>query len=319
MEYIAYGGVITNRLLYTDKTCIQDIMGGSGFYSFSALRLCTPKALLVAGVGPDFDEFYGKWMDHNLCSRAGLKVNMDKTTYNELVYAPDGTYVEYSIYGPEYEAKNAPKMKLPGEDLLPFLGDAKGICINVALDEHCADLLTEAKKKHPFKVMWEAPASAISELTAIYAGEGLDGLRRRLKGVDLFSTNKPESFEIFGVSTVEEAITLYQALGMPVYYRVGTKGAYMIEGAEVAYVPMISLVPHEQEIDPTGCGNSSTAAAMWAYCEGFDLLKSCIVGNVVAAYNVRQYGPYPNLLEEDHREMMAHVERIYRDIKKKTK
>ena len=51
MEYIAYGGVITNRLLYTDKTCIQDIMGGSGFYSFSALRLCTPKALLVAGVG----------------------------------------------------------------------------------------------------------------------------------------------------------------------------------------------------------------------------------------------------------------------------
>ena len=208
MEYIAYGGVITNRLLYTDKTCIQDIMGGSGFYSFSALRLCTPKALLVAGVGPDFDEFYGKWMDHNLCSRAGLKVNMDKTTYNELVYAPDGTYVEYSIYGPEYEAKNAPKMKLPGEDLLPVLEDAKGICINVALEEHCADLLTEAKKKHPSKVMWEAPASAISELTAIYAGEGLDGLRRRLKGVDLFSTNKPESFEIFGVSTVEEAITL---------------------------------------------------------------------------------------------------------------
>ena len=33
MEYIAYGGVITNRLLYTDKTCIQDIMGGSGFYT----------------------------------------------------------------------------------------------------------------------------------------------------------------------------------------------------------------------------------------------------------------------------------------------
>ena len=137
--------------------------------------------------------------------------------------------------------------------------------------------------------------------------------------MDLFSTNKPESFEIFGVSTVEEAIARYQALGMPVYYRVGTKGAYMIEGTEVAYVPMISLVPHEQEIDPTGCGNSSTAAAMWAYCEGFDLLKSCIVGNVVAAYNVRQYGPYPNLLEEDHQEMMAHVERIYRDIKKKTK
>ena len=39
----------------------------------------------------------------------------------------------------------------------------------------------------------------------------------------------------------------------------------------------------------------------------------------MAAYNVRQYGPYPNLLDEDHQEMMAHVERIYRELKEKTK
>lgn len=315
MEYIAYGAVITNRLLYTDNTCISDIMGGSGLYSFSALRLCTPKSMLLAGVGKDFEDYYGPWLDRNRCCKDGFRQVVEKTTYNELVYAPDGTYVEYSIYGPEYEAENLPKTLLTGQDLLPFLDDAKGVCVNVAMDDAFSETLLEAKKKHPFRVMWEVPASAVSELSGIFAKEGFPGLKRRLRGIDLFSANRPESFEIFGVSTVEEAIAAFQKLGIPCYYRVGTKGAYMIEGESAAHVPMISLVPREQEIDPTGCGNSSTAAAMWAYCEGFDLLKSCIVGNVIAAYNVRQYGPYPDLGANAHREMMAHVERIYQSMR----
>lgn len=315
MEYIAYGAVITNRLLYTDKTCIPDIMGGSGLYSFAALRLCTPKSMLLAGVGGDFEEFYGPWMDHNQCCKDGLLRVVDKTTYNELVYAPDGTYIEYSIYGPEYEAENVKKTILSGADLLPFLDDAKGVCINAGIDGAFSSVLLEAKKKHPFRVMWEVPASAISELAEIFRKDGFAGLKKRLRGVDLFSTNKPESFEIFGVSTVEEAVRAFQQLGMPCYYRVGTKGAYMIEGDQYAHVPMISLVPREQETDPTGCGNASTAAAMWAYCEGFDLRKSCVVGNVAAAYNVRQYGPYPELGAGAHEEMMAHVERIYQGMK----
>ena len=315
MKYIALGAVITNRLLFTDHKIVSDVMGGSGLYSFAALRLCTPESLLVAGVGPDFEEFYGKWFDENGCSYAGLFRPVDKTTYNELVYAPDGTYVEYSIYGPEYEKANVPKTIPTGKDLLPFLSDCKGINANVNIDAETADLLVEEKKRHPFRVMWEVPASAIGELAQIRAQGGLEALRQRLRGIDLFSTNKPESFEIFGVSTVEEAIACFQELGLPSYYRVGSKGAYMIEGKDYAYVPMISLVPREQEIDPTGCGNTSTAAAMWAYCEGFDLLKTCIVGNVAAAYNVQQYGPYLDLSEKTHREMMAHVERIYQERK----
>lgn len=315
MEYIAYGAVITNRLLHTDKPCISDIMGGSGLYSFSALRMCTPKAMLVAGIGADFDMYYGPWMEKNGCVREGLKRNMERTAYNELVYSPDGTYVEYSIYGPDCEKETNKKMVLPGQDLLPFLGDAKGVCINVAIDNEMSRMLADAKKAHPFQVMWEVPASAIGELTEIFAKSGPEGLKQRLSAVDIFSTNKPESFTIFGVNSIEDAVDQFRKLGIPVYYRVGTKGVYMICGEETAYVPMVSLVPREQEIDPTGCGNSSTAAAMWGYCETGDFLKSCIIGNVMAAYNVLQYGPYPNLTEQTHAQMMAHVERIYQELK----
>lgn len=315
MKYIAMGAVITNRLMYTDGRVISDIMGGSGLYSFGALRLCTPESLLVAGVGPDFEQFYGKWFDENNCCYEGLYRPVDKTTYNELVYSADGTYIEYSIYGPEYEKANLAKTIPSAKDVVPFLTDAKGVCVNVYIDDNDADILMAQKEKHPFKVMWEVPASAISELAHIYADGGMAALKARLRGVDIFSTNKPESFEIFGVSSVEDAIKRFGELGMPCYYRVGSKGAYMIEGSESAYVPMISIVPREQEIDPTGCGNTSTAAAMWAYCEGFDLLKTCVVGNVAAAYNVRQYGPYPDMSQKTHDEMMAHVERIYRERK----
>lgn len=315
MEYIAYGAVITNRLIYADKSTISDIMGGSGFYAYSGLRLCTPKSMLLAGVGEDCDTYYGQWLDRNQGCRDGLKVEAEKSCYNELVYAQDGTYIEYSIYDEADQPGKVAGFQLPPRELEPFLGDAKGVCLSVPIDEELSDILVRAKEKHPFKVMWEVPASMVSTLAKAFAQEGYAGLKKHLRGVDIFSTNKPESFEIFGVSRVEDGIEAFKKLGMPCYYRMGTRGACMIEGDQCATVPMICLVPHDREVDPTGCGNSSTAAAMWAYCEGYDLLKTCIVGNVVAAYNVQQYGPYPDAGAETHAEMMAHVERIYRDLR----
>lgn len=314
MEYLVYGSVITNRLIFTDGKRMDSVMGGGGFFSFAGLRMCTPSVEFVAGVGPDFEDYYGAWYDLNGCCKTGLVRNMRRTCYWQLTYAPDGTYEEHSIYGPEVTKEDWKNMALAPEDFPPIGEDTKGVYFNSNITPELGDMLLKAKKDHPFKVMWEVPASQIAGLGEIYAKDGMEGLRRRMEAVDILSTNKPESFAIFGVSTVEEAIRAFQELGLPCYYRVGTKGAYMIEGDEVAYVPMVSLVPREKEIDPTGCGNSSTAGAMWAYCEGFDLLKTCIVGNVVAAYNVQQYGPYPDLREHTFREMMEHVERIYHSM-----
>ncbi len=316
MKYIANGAVITNRIIFGDGRVIENLMGGGGFYAFTALRLCTRDSMLVSGVGRDFDEFYGEWYDRNECCRDGLLVKVEKTNYNELKYFPDGRYVEYSIYGPEYEAENYPKTVLTPKEFEPFVGDARGVYYGSVVNAETNAELGELKKGRSFKLMWEIPESNVDPAGEIYRAGGLNALRDHMKHVDIFSCNKPESFRIFGVDNVEDAIACLKRLELPVYYRVGSKGAYMIDRGEAYFVPMISSVARELEIDPTGCGNTSTAAAMWAYCEGMDPLMCCVVGNVVASFNVRQYGPFVDMSEGSQKEMMRFCEKVYAELKK---
>ncbi len=314
MKYIADGSVITNRLIFTDGRVIEDIMGGSGMYAFAALRQCTPDSMLLSGVGEDFEKYYGEWFNRNNCTRDGLYVRSDKTIYNELVYDPEGKYIEYSIYGDEYEFYNIPEMIMSAKDYEPFISEVKGISRSSGIDEEFEKGMLEYKKKYDFKLMWEIPESQVDSLGESFRHGGMDEVKERLKIVDIFSCNKPESYRIFGTDNVEDSVKMLKQLDRPVYFRVGSAGACMIDEGKEYFVPMISSVPREQEIDPTGCGNSSTAAAMWAYCEGYDPLMCCIIGNVIASYNVRQYGPYPDMSEKTQKETLELAQTIYKKM-----
>ena len=57
-------------------------------------------------------------------------------------------------------------------------------------------------------------------------------------------------------------------------------------------------------MDPTGCGNCSTAAAMVGMAEGFEPARIAAFANVAADYNALQLGPYP-LFSEGLRAKMA--------------
>ena len=48
-------------------------------------------------------------------------------------------------------------------------------------------------------------------------------------------------------------------------------------------------------VDPTGCGNVSTAAALYGWCEGYEPKKIARLANISAAYNLLQYGPCPKV------------------------
>ena len=89
--------------------------------------------------------------------------------------------------------------------------------------------------------------------------------------MDYYSLNRPESFDLFGVKTEEAAIEKMQQIGVPCFYRVGKRGAYFIKDGEVAFEPSVELGP---QMDPTGCGNSSTAACFAAMCKGWLLYTS---------------------------------------------
>lgn len=329
MKYIVEGATITNRLLFLDGRVQNDIMGGGSFYAYTATRMCTEDCLFVSSVGKDHDKFYGKWFDDNHCSKEGLFYQLDKTMYNELKYFPDGSYIEYSIYGKHYTEEELAQMRKTGlvflgeedpeelkkqvvdlEKVVPFMDDAKGIYSATNLTERNTQLFLD-HKKNGCRLMWEIPATGVEPAHQVYLQGGIEGLKHHLRAVDILSINRNECSIIFGVNTDEEIIPLLKQLQIPVYYRVGIDGAYMIVDNKDYFVPMISTVPAEQEIDPTGCGNTSTGAVMWAWFEGYDPLMTCIIGNVVASYNVRQYGPFLDMSEKTRNEMLAIAKDIY--------
>ena len=75
-------------------------------------------------------------------------------------------------------------------------------------------------------------------------------------------------------------------------FRVGHRGAYVVTKEDVIYLPPAP----GPVVDPTGCGNSSTAAALYAYCQGEDPLMVGIMANVTSSINIRQYGVIPDML-----------------------
>ena len=333
MKYIAEGSTITNRLLFLDGRVKADIMGGGGFYAYTALRMCTDDCLFVSSVGKDFDDFYGAWFENNHCSKEGLYFRVEKTEYNELKYFPDGSYIEYSIYGNQFTDEQLLAMRKEGimyvpdqdpfvrenrslkvEDVTRFMDDAKGLYTSKILtDEATEEFLKH--KKGGCKIMWEIPSSALNDVKEVYGKGGIEALKHYLRAVDILSINRNECEFIFEVEGDGQILPLLKDLEIPVYYRVGTDGAYMVADHKEWFVPMISTVEKEKEIDPTGCGNSSTGAALWAWCEGYDPLMTCVIGNVVASYNVRQYGPYLDMSEEVREEMMTHAKNIYEKLK----
>lgn len=335
MKYIVEGATITNRLLFLDGRVQEDIMGGGSFYAYTAVRMCTDDCLFVSSVGKDHDEFYGKWFKENNCSKDGLFYQLDKTMYNELKYFPDGSYIEYSIYGKQYSEEELAQMRKTGlvflgeedpeelkkqvvdlEKVVPFMDEAKGIYSATKLSDRNTELFLE-HKKNGCKLMWEIPATGVEPAHQVYLKDGIEGLKHHMRAVDILSINRNECSIIFDVNTDEEIIPLLKQLGIPVYYRVGIDGAYMIVDNKDYFVPMISTVETDKEIDPTGCGNTSTGAVMWAWLEGYDPLMTCIIGNVVASYNVRQYGPFLDMSKRTREEMLAKAQEIYDERKAK--
>ena len=304
MKYVCGCGIIVNRIRYDDGRLIEDIMGGGGFFAYSGLLFSDPESLFVAGVGKDFDKYYGKWFDDNNVSRDGIKLRVDYCPYDELEYLPDGRWRPHSIYTEEYRARALSECHVYAHDLEPYLTDCKGIYIGAPLDKVYIDTMIKLREKYGFKMMWECVIDpAINEKTK-------PRIIEIAKSMDIWSLNRPESFLLFDVDSEEAAIEKIKELGVPCYYRVGSKGAYMIMNGEAEFVPVVHLVPAEEEVDPTGCGNSSTAAALWAFCEGFNTKEICAWGNIVAAHNVLQFGPTPIMNDEKRKSALELMKKI---------
>lgn len=283
-DYMIVSTAVTDEVTEADGTKAGCFLGGAGIYALSGIRFWTKDAVLVTGIGEDFDETYRKWFRRSKCREEGLLVKDAHTAISHVQYHRDGERTEHSEHG----AVHYRHMEAEAEELEPFFAEAKGVYIFKDMPENYWKKIIMSRKKYRFRLMWEINAEAAIP-------EKAGDVRRLAEHCDMFSLNKTEAMQLLQTSSLAAVIDklLTWKVSM-IYLRAGKKGAYVLTNGKVYQIPSEEQVLVK---DPTGAGNSSTAAVMYGFCEGFSPEECGIMGSISAARAIEQYGP-PEITEE---------------------
>ena len=315
IEYLACGNIMSD-IVEIDGQISQINIGGPALYALAGIRLWTKNCKLVSCVGEDDYTNYGKWMDDNGLSKESMLVEMEHGTYMKLIYnREDGGYnsaftrsSEYLGYlkTHAYHIDNAAS------------NDVKGIYMANNADKVVWRNLKEVKEKYGFKIMWEVEYANMFEGVKNTDMElTLDKLKDIAQIADMWSINHNEAADLFGIKREDDEAIIRAIRSVSdhmCFYRVGERGSFVITKDEVAFAP--SLVAKGKAIDPTGCGNCSTGAAMYAYiATDGDCLKTAIMANISSGFNVMQFGPYPCFTKEDEALALSLLEKYEKELR----
>ena len=290
MDYVVAAMSIVNDLWYADGRRVDRVTGG-GLFMLGGVLSLAPSVGFVTAAGPDFEEYHGEFFAQNGLSVEGVHRTLPHTHYTTVRYAADGSWHEESIYGPQYEADNAENTMIHGSWVAALCGpETKAVYTESGSEElfwRPEELAAVRAAAPGARLMWEVPH--YNTFNAAQKPLIFPALQR----VDLFSVNLREARELFGVSSRPEAIRAIQATGKPCLLRLGVEGSCVVlPGQKAVMVPSVGL---DRTVDPTGCGNCSTAAAMVGFAEGHSPAMIAALANVAADYNALQLGPCPAL------------------------
>ncbi|MDR2816548.1 MAG: PfkB family carbohydrate kinase [Proteiniphilum sp.] len=287
MSYLVVGPSIVNDIEFEDGTVKKSVIGGS-IFCVAGIKLWTDECIYISNIGRDYKNYYGEWMEDNHCSYSGLNEILPHTQYTKLIYGKEGLHDEFSIYGTDEEKTVNELDKIDLSLILKHCNNStKGIYIEANIYDSIWNSIQEIKSRGNIKVMWELPTSVSADK------DRHEPAFHIINKIDIFSINLPEAKMLFGVNDEDGAIKKIIDLKTPCYFRVGKKGSYMICNNNAFFSGSIAL---GNVIDTTGCGNCSTAAALVGFCEHYEPGKIATMGNIAAAYNLLQYGPYPRIL-----------------------
>ena len=284
MEYIVAGYNMVTDLYYPDGRVIKASPGGS-FYAAAGIKMWRDSLAYVGTAGPDFDEFYGAFFRENGIGTHVKKV-LPHTLRYDLVYAPDGSWTERCTYGEEYETMAKDVGRLTPEMFAPLCdGSTRGIYLEASLSAKIADGLPALKALIPNgKLMWEINTEDL------FDSARKEAILKRIGQVDIYSVNLHEARAFFHRETLEEVIADIQALGKPCFLRLGEEGAGLVTRESAVFAPPVAVA---ESVDPTGCGNCSTAASLIGFAEGLPAFDTVMMANISAGFNARQVGPWP--------------------------
>ena len=275
MEYVIVSTAVMDDMTLADGTYMGKLLGGAGIYALCGAKLWTDQVILVTGAGQDLYDRHKSWFEKNRRSMEGITIKSECSPISILQYQENGERTEAPLYGAEHYQL----MEATPREIEPHCREAKGVYIFKGTDSEYWKKILDLKNQYGFRILWE--------LNGDYAcPQYMDAVRGIAEGIDVFSINAGEAKRLFGC---EEAETVEQlrALGVPlVYYRRGSKGAYVISPREIQKVPGVQDLA---VIDATGGGNSSSAGVLYGYCEGLAPKECGILGSISAAACITQY------------------------------
>ncbi len=307
---MASGYVIIDDIEYADGKTIKNRLGGGAVFAMSGMKLWTDDVLSVNYVGEDFVDYFGGWFGKNNIPLEGNRVRAKYTIHYRLVYAENGTYVcvptkeNPEAYTEKLRALMDPDMEL----LQPYLADCAGLDVLFSADEHLFREMDLYRQRYGFKVMWE-----YSDFRAASYNK-IETLFRCLRYVDMFSINGFESQELFGISDEMQLVSFFKKFPVPVFFRVGEKGSYYIQDGKALFFPIIRA---EGKADPTGCGNTSTSAVLWAYASGHSMKDIGLIGTITATINAQHMGligDYTPQLRQQAHDMLDRYSASYEEV-----
>ncbi len=280
-------------------------LGGSPVYGLSGMLLWTKDIAFATRAGEDFMQSYGAYLLKNGLSTAGVLPVSPSTPRVVMRYDRKGN----SLRGGPGEDNSF--WRPLAEDIQPFLGgETRGVYIS------CPPLGCDRFWEGFFRLWPEREFSLMWEPNPPSTGPGFGPATRELcRRVEMASFNLSEGCSLFGAPGEGELLEELRGLGLELcLLRVGARGIYLISGGRVCFAPSAPLPQGQRVVDVTGCGNSSTAAAMAAFWEsGGDLAMTGIMANISSSYVLRQRGPIPLVSDGMREEARRLAQRLYRE------
>ena len=296
-DYIIAGNVMLDKVIFLDGSeSGREHIGGPATFAYSGVRIWTDSVMQCSNLGADYETLFNPWLMENSIETAGLKVVCDRCNHSIMHFTDkSGAYagpMQYKESEEEHWLKNDAwqdfgYMKTKPEEIEAFTKgcNVKGVYVAQNADRIFWKKLGVIKKRDGFKLMWEieSPWSFkhyLHDIQEICSDN-----------VDVFSINIEEAEHLFDCKGDEACIRGLQELDVDMtLFRVGNRGLHVVTREKT-----IHLKPAPGPIvDPTGCGNTSTGAALYAYAQGMDPLMVGIMANVASSQNIRQYGIIPN-------------------------
>ncbi|MGI5888433.1 MAG: carbohydrate kinase family protein [Oscillospiraceae bacterium] len=316
-RYLACGNILYDTVESIDDVDLGEHLGGQAMYATAGIRLWTKSVKTVSSVGADYKDGYSPWFRANGLTESGLSVESDycshvvmhhtKSGAYDIIPTPAGLkYVEYEQGYLETKPENIERAIDP--DTVAFYHHTH------LPDTVIFGKLRDIMEKHGVRFMWEIMyVPGRTQMESPYFN--MDKLRAAVKTAGMWSLNRNEAADIFRIprDRDEDIITeLLKFEGAEMcYYRCGSKGAYVVTGNNAYFCPMIDVT---ESVDPMGCGNNSTAASMYAWCETGNPLMTAVMSAISAGYNAAQSGPWPVFTDEDMKHARELALRYYGEL-----